>query len=212
MNVVGDASEIHGMLSEMAVRFEVSIEFFYRGISLREKEKMLERKGKVIILIALSLIVLLLLLGFLASIIMVNENFSVKNVDDNTKLSIALEIGRLAKLPANISEFKIDGTRNSFSSTFLLKFKASSEDINQFIENSPSLKNITPEILTENHTYPPNTEKNMTNSKDDRYPWFNPVIEVKGRKYDIIWDEHNNYGRVIVDDLNNIVYVYISHS
>jgi hypothetical protein len=47
---------------------------------------------------------------------------------------------------------------------------------------------------------------------DKRYPWFDPVIKTRGRKYTIPQDHDANYGQVIINDETNVVYITVSHS
>lgn len=131
-------------------------------------------------------------------------------ISDNEKLETSLKMGRLSVLPKNITEFKIANTSNTFSSTYIFKFKSNKQDINKFILESPSLKNQDPKILNVNTNN--STSESVLINRNTNFDWFNPTIKSKGRMYTISVDDKSNYGVVIIDDLENIVYITISHS
>lgn len=132
----------------------------------------------------------------------------------------ALELGRLADIPQSATDLKIDGTSNLFSSTYYLSFKANPAEIEEFIQNSPGLKGQTPTRFDPERQYLP-YPKDGEEAWDDgnehffpseRYPWFDPTIRTRGRKYVIPQDKHANGGQVIVNDETHVVYIRASHS
>ncbi|HSE23668.1 MAG TPA: hypothetical protein VLB68_18510 [Pyrinomonadaceae bacterium] len=137
----------------------------------------------------------------------------------NSDLQTTLKLGRLAAIPASASELKLDGTSNLFSSTYFIRFRATAKDIDDFVRNSPGLRGVTPTRFDANHQLLPFTNDDEMRSTeheyfgvDKRYPWFNPVIKKRGRKYEIPQDHDANYGEVIIDDELNVVYITVSHS
>ncbi len=134
-----------------------------------------------------------------------------------------LTYGRLADLPESATDLKVYSWSSPFSGEWYLKFKASSEDIDEFIKNSPSLKDqecikYSPEkmrLLT-----PRDREKRMEYEQTGHklfYPrslspkWYRPEIRVHGREYEVppLAERRHNWGEVIVDDDQNIVYIKI---
>jgi hypothetical protein len=137
----------------------------------------------------------------------------------NSDLKTTLKLGRLAAIPESATDLKIDGTSNLFSSTYYIRFQASAEDINEFIRSSAGLNGVLPTRFDANHQHLPFfKDDEMRNAEheyfgiDDRYPWFNPIIKTRGRKYKIPQDLDANYGEVIINDETNVVYITVSHS
>jgi len=137
----------------------------------------------------------------------------------NSSLRMTLKLGRLASIPESATELKIDGTSNLFSSTYYIRFQASAEDIDEFIRNSPGLNGVLPARFDVNHQHLPfSKDDDIGNSEheyfgiDERYPWFDPIIKTRGRKYKIPQDHDANGGDVIINDETNVVYITVSHS
>ena len=137
----------------------------------------------------------------------------------NSNLKTTLRLGRLAGIPQSATDLRIDGTSNMFSSTYHIKFKATAEDIDEFIRNSPGLDGVIPIRFDANHQHLPFVKdddfRNTDNEYfglDERYPWFNPIIKTRGRKYKIPQDHDANHGEVIINDETNVVYITVSHS
>jgi hypothetical protein len=88
----------------------------------------------------------------------------------NSNLKTTLRLGRLAAIPESASDLRIDGTSNLFSSTYYIRFRASAEDIDEFIRNSPGLNGVLPTSFDANHQHLPifkideirNAEHNIT--------------------------------------------------
>jgi hypothetical protein len=137
----------------------------------------------------------------------------------NSSLTTTLKLGRLAAIPESATDLRIDGTSNLFSSTYHIRFRASAEDIDEFIRNSPGLNGVLPTRFDANHQHLPFfKDDEIRNAEheyfgiDERYPWFNPIIKTRGRKYKIPQDHDANYGEVIINDETNVVYITVSHS
>jgi len=132
-----------------------------------------------------------------------------------------LSAGRLAAIPRSATDLMLAGTDNLFSSKHYIKFKADPKDIEEFIQNSASIRSIKPEAFDSGHQYVPFPKDADTATFDDRHeyfsidkrwPWFDPTIKVRGRKYTIDQDHDANGGEVVVDDEKNIVYITVYHS
>ena len=131
-----------------------------------------------------------------------------------------LSAGRLAAIPKSATDLMVDGTGNLFSSQHYIKFKADTKDIEEFIQNSASIRSITPDRFDQGHQYVPYPKDvdTATNERDEyfgldkRWPWFDPTIKVRGRKYTIDQDQDANGGEVVIDDEKNIVYIRVYHS
>ena len=136
----------------------------------------------------------------------------------NSSLKTTLKLGRLAAIPESATDLKIDGTSNLFSSTYHIRFRASAEDIDEFIRNSPGLNGVLPTRFDANRQHLPFFKDDDWNAEheyfavDERYPWFNPIIKTRGRKYKIPQDHDANSGEVIMNDETNVVYITVSHS
>ena len=137
----------------------------------------------------------------------------------HSNLKTALKLGRLAPIPESATDLRIDGTSNLFSSTYYISFRASAEDIDKFTRNSPGLNGVLPTRFDPNHQYLPFSRDDETRNAmheyfglDKRYPWFNPIITTRGRKYEIPQDHDANSGEVIINDETNVVYITVSHS
>ncbi len=138
---------------------------------------------------------------------------------NNSNLKTTLKLGRLAAIPDSATDLRIDGTSNLFSSTYYIRFQASAEDIDEFVRHSPGLNGVLPTRFDANHQHLPFPKKGEIGNADheyfgvdERYPWFNPIINTRGRKYIIPQDQDANYGEVIINDETNVVYITVSHS
>lgn len=137
----------------------------------------------------------------------------------NSSLKTTLKLGRLAAIPESATDLRIDGPSNLFSSTYHIRFRASAEDIDEFIRNSPGLNGVLPTRFDANYQHLPFFKDDEIRKAeheyfgiDERYPWFNPTIKTRGRKYKIPQDHDANYGEVIINDETNVVYITVSHS
>jgi len=137
----------------------------------------------------------------------------------HSNLKTTLKLGRLAPIPESATDLRIDGTSNLFSSTYYISFRATAKDIDNFIQNSPGLNGLLPTRFDANHQHLPfSKDDEIRNAEheyfglDKRYPWFNPVITTRGRKYEIPQDHDANSGEVIINDETNVVYIKVSHS
>lgn len=171
----------------------------------------MSRNKKIAFAICLCFIAFIVL-----GIIIINSDY----FKDKERLNSLNNIG-ISKIPKTAVELDVDGVSNMFSSTTYIKFKASYEDINSFINSSKGLKNITPENFSPKHMNLPFTEFDETkdNSTDhayftinDRYPWFNPTITQKGRKYEIPQNKYAYHGKIFIDDITQTVFIQISRS
>lgn len=142
----------------------------------------------------------------------------VARVGENEKGRRALGLARLADWPEGATEVRADGTRNAFSMTYLLRFSAPPEAIEAWIRQSPGLKGVSPEQFTPQRMLLPYPADGETSTEhryfhpDPRYPWFDPTIRNRGRRYTIPQDRNACGGEVIIDDEAQTVFVRSSRS
>jgi hypothetical protein len=125
----------------------------------------------------------------------------------------ALDLARLADLPKGASGVKADGTSNMFSMTYLLRFQAPAAEIEAFIRQSPGLQGLAVEQPTPEHMSVQHSQGGMSLGGhhrfhiDSRYPWFDPTVRNRGRRYEIPQDADARWGEVIIDDETSTVFV-----
>ncbi|MFH1745439.1 MAG: hypothetical protein ABIG44_00175 [Planctomycetota bacterium] len=133
-------------------------------------------------------------------------------------LERALEMGRLTELPESATEVQIGGTGNVRAATFYICFSAPPEDIDGFITGSRSIGHLHPEQLSAEHMYLPararsedveEAARHVYFQPDTRYPWYDPTVRTRGRRYVIPENLDGNSGEVIIDDDRHIVYVRV---
>ena len=124
--------------------------------------------------------------------------------------------GRLAQIPGSSKNLKAYGWSGLFSGEGFLRFEASPEEIQEFIDNSPSLKGVAPKIYSEEKMYIPYPSNYDGDSTHDYFTpkamapeWFKEELRNKGRVYEIPSEEGHNWGKVIIDDLTNTVYIWV---
>ena len=161
----------------------------------------MKEKTKRVITLCTGLAVLILLV-IISVIITWLSSFSPNSMSNEKKLELALKIGRLSNLPDH-NNFIIDGTSNPFSSTFYFRFSSQTNEIQEFISNSPGLSNSDPQELI---------DELKGSVKDTGYTWFDIESIVKGKFYQIPQNNDGCYGAVYFDEINNIVYVTVSRS
>ena len=122
----------------------------------------------------------------------------------NAKAQRALELARLADLPASATAIKADGTSNLFTMTYLLRFEASVEDIEQFLAGSPGLHDLAPTDIA--------SDPFIGGYSDSRYPWFDPPVDGPGRYFAIPQDSDACHGELWIDDETHTVFVVASRS
>lgn len=130
--------------------------------------------------------------------------------------------GELATLPDSATEIKIFAWSSLFSGEEFLRFRASPDDIERFLETSPILKNA------ECQTYSKDRMR-LSFPKDygmehfmDPHEYFQPVghapqwyreeFRGPGRRYIIHPKRYHYPGEVIIDDEKNLVFVYLCFS
>ena len=132
-----------------------------------------------------------------------------------------LSYGRLADLPESAVNVKAYSWLSPFSGEWYLRFQANPGDIDKFINDSSSIKDLegvtySPEKMK--IPYPTDREemKELINAGHELYyphslapKWYRPDIRIRGREYEIPPVKHHYNGEVIVDDEKNIVYIKI---
>jgi len=167
------------------------------------------RVGRRVAISLITLGCLVVGLGVLAFLILLTPS----RHDETEMAQRALDFARLAKLPASATAIKADGTDGLFSGTFLLRFQAPAADIEAFLQQSPGLNGVTPMLLTPEQMclpFPPDGARDGRHhcfTLDERYPWFDPTIRTRGRRFEVPQDANACGGEVFVDDETGTVFI-----
>ena len=135
-----------------------------------------------------------------------------------------LEDSRLSKLPKSAVDVKTDAWFGIFAGEAYLMFKASAEQIQEFINTSPSIKDLKPEVFNSEKQYLQAKTQLERDSKNQRGrhkyywagfqspSWYDPTITIKGRRYKVPNAQHPEWagGDVVVNDDTGYVYIHIS--
>ena len=144
---------------------------------------------------SLSVIIIIIICGLIVLVI--------PKIND-TKTKVALSLSHLAELPKITTNLQVGNNKDSSSKIIYLKFTASKEDINNFINNSDGLKNSKPNSFNYEEW------KHQYDYIFKEFSWFNPKSN-SGIIYEIHEDENRNNGILIVDNSINTVYLRIEH-
>ena len=132
-----------------------------------------------------------------------------------------LSYGRLASLPKSARDVREYSWSSLFADEWFLRFNAGPEDIETFINNSESIKGRDYELYSSERMrlpHPMDIKKSIEYQKaghvlyfpDTSTPdWYIQKIDSKAREYKIPDEDKHNWGEVIVDDVNDIVYIKI---
>jgi len=136
------------------------------------------------------------------------------------RASEILAYGRLARLPESATDMRTDSWSSPFSGEWFLRFRASPEDIESFLNSSPSLEaqdsvKYTPERMR--LSWPKERIQEASPQDGHEYfipgsltpEWYNPQIRQRGRRYNIPAEGFHNWGEVIVDDEEHVVFVKV---
>jgi len=131
----------------------------------------------------------------------------------------ALRMGRLAKLPRSASQIQAGGSSSRYAATLYVRFVAAPEDIERFVADSAGLKGVVAEQFGPDHMYLPYRMYASLGAEadrhayfaelDPRYPWFDPTIRGRGRRYAIPPDERGQRGEVVIDDERYVVFIKV---
>ena len=146
--------------------------------------------------------------------------FSAPFYIHNSRVAHILRMGPFAELPETATEVNAEMFHPwfSFDSVQYLTFKATQEDIEIFLSQSPCLKNADIEIFSPEHMYLPFSEidnksiygkHEYFNSESNPPYWGNFTIKKKGRKFYISSPKRGEWAEVIVNDATNTVYIHI---
>jgi len=115
------------------------------------------------------------LLLFLLPATLIAAN-SIYSSNPRVKARSIVEDGRLAELPNTATGIRVHARGGFFTGEQYLRFQASSEEINEFIFNSPSLVGVEPRL------YSKASDRYFSPSQNDP-DWFSPDLTDKGRVY-----------------------------
>jgi len=132
-----------------------------------------------------------------------------------------LSYGRLASLPKSARDVREYSWSSLVAGEWFLRFNAGPEDIETFINNSESIKGRDYEIYSSEKMrlpHPMDIKKSIEYQKaghvlyfpDATTPdWYIQKIDSKAREYKIPDKDKHNWGEVIVDDVNDVVYIKV---
>lgn len=134
-----------------------------------------------------------------------------------------LKAGRLARLPADATDVRVYLWSGIFTGAKYLRFRASSQSIDRFINNSPSLSKVEPERFSKQNMhvpYPDDFESPRSPQTAHDYfhrdtiapSWFSEELRNSGRLYEIPPVNGHNWGIVVVRDNENIVFIRVTWS
>ena len=156
---------------------------------------------------------------FLMPSILLGQDLFYNNMPKIRATSI-LSYGRLSALPESANHVREYSWAGIFPGEWFLSFRATDEDIETFIDNSPSLKgqpchSFSSEKMRIAHVYDFKTSPEYQQTGHETFtpntvpPWYKEEIRGDGRRYEIPKEGQHNWGEVIVDDVNNIVYINV---
>jgi hypothetical protein len=187
---------------------------------IKKNDGLFTGRGFAITGIVTSSISFLRFLLFIFFMLLVMFSSGLKDRDPQS----ILEDGRLAQLPDSAFGVKAEGWSGMFTGEDYMMFKAEPEDIEKFITESPSLKEVEPELFSAEKQYMPYPEKDDFESDEeflehqkhsyyhlgDYLPqWYRPMIRNKGRRYEIPAKDSHNWGSVIINDETGTVYINV---
>lgn len=141
--------------------------------------------------------------------------------EPQVKAETILRHGRLGPLPQSATEIRVYDWSSPFSGEWYLSFRAGPEDIDKFLAESSSLQGQEAAVFTRERMRLPESlhlsgterlaaDPNIYFRNDSMAPeWFNPEIRERGREYGIPPQNHHNWGEVIVNDAEHVVYVRV---
>jgi hypothetical protein len=199
-----------GLTSVLSILIAIAALFF-----IRTKRNTMKGKPFAIIAITISLLTLVILNAERLSYF--TPGLKMKMIHN------ILKSGRLGNIPQSAKNVKVWGWQGIFTGEDFITFQAEPNEIDKFVTNSPSIKDITPEIFTSEHMYLPYSKRENISVEDyqkhrryiqphDNPKWFEPTIRVKGRRYEIPPDKDlrgHNSGEVIINDETNTVYINV---
>lgn len=138
-------------------------------------------------------------------------------IRESAKASRALDLARLADAPAAARNTKADGTETLFSMSYYYRFEASATDIAHWVSASPGLQGISADEFDADRRYLPQGSDSRIGVDElfwppRDYPWWNPEIRVRGRRFIIPQDGAACWGEVIINDETGTVFVHGNRS
>ena len=127
-----------------------------------------------------------------------------------------------ARLPASATAVKVEGWAAGFGHESWLCFKATTQDVEAFLANSPVLHGLEPEHFgSDRMLLLPPRDDDADPGKYAAMPrellewspcapgWYTPEIKESGRRY-VVMGRMGRYCTVIVNDETGTVYIYLS--
>ena len=136
-----------------------------------------------------------------------------------------LSYARLAPLPESCSDLKVYRWSTPISGEDYISFKASKEDIEKFIANSPALQDKEPEVYSAERMrirIPEDygTKEEHFNTPYDEYwrprpatpEWYDGELKGNGRIYEVQPERYQFPGELIINDETNVIYIMLVFS
>lgn len=133
-----------------------------------------------------------------------------------------LRAGRLDSLPRSATEVKHYAWSGLFTGSQYVSFKAPKDDVETWIRNSPSLGEVAPKLYSvdKKRLVYPAEDSNWFDTKHDYFSsdkmapsWWNGTLQDVGKTYEIPATRGgHNYGILIYDERNGIVYIRVTWS
>lgn len=133
-----------------------------------------------------------------------------------------LDAGRLGSLPRGATDVRHYRWSGLFTGSQFVSFKASRDDVEMWIRNSPSLNDVSPTFYSaDKHRIPYSTDDSKSfETKHDYFSpdvmapaWWNETLRGAGRTYQIpAATGGHNYGILIYDEVAGVVYIKVTWS
>lgn len=142
------------------------------------------------------------------------------------KAGAILARGRLAPLPSSATEIKIYGWHGLFSGEDYLRFRATADDVEKFLRESPSLRGAEAESYTVQHQLRQFPDDGMPPADDPHFKrhryhhpgkrakewWWSGELRDRGRIHPIPAEGFHNWGQVIYDEAAGVVFINVIFS
>lgn len=166
----------------------------------------------------------ILLCGFLLYDSLRARSIFIFESQPSKKAQRILSHAEMAILPDSATDIQVYTWSSPFSGEEFLSFKASQNDINMFLKESPILLGLECQIYSKERMrlkYPKyyGTKEEHFQFRHDYFnpdpsapSWYNPEIRGRGKRYEIHPKGYHCPGEVIVDEEENLVFVKLVFS
>jgi hypothetical protein len=182
---------------------------------LRARMTGAERDGRALVLAAVVLSA-----GWLA-LTACDHRVLSHRYDPVRRSPTVLDRAGLAALPPSARDVKVHSWAFMLSGKYTLRFTAEPNDIERFLDDSPSLQGVTcrqysrERMMLRSEDYVSIFGQRNTQGNDyfatqrDVPRWYQQEIRGRGRRYDVKWYDGKYQGELLVDDESHTVYVHV---